>query len=235
MKKYLILGVLILLPLVSKAQTQIFGFMNGNFYNLAGDLKYACLMDGNCYDYSTQQIISLSQILGLSSSTPQTIIVTSGLPTSTPTTTIQTPTPQPIPPPQLQQLINPIITPMTNARIEIVSPIGTKGLGRSYLARADIKDEFNYVSIGAIIYNDDGSINRTDEMVITATDATQNKTLEGTGDLWANRYVNGEKQPAYYYTFDYQFKTTGDHTITFTAGALTQSVTINVPADDTRP
>jgi endoglucanase Acf2 len=124
---------------------------------------------------------------------------------------------------------------MTQAHIEIVSPIPGKGLGREFLARADIKDEKNYVSIAAILFKEDGSVDQTSEMSVVTTDELQNKTREGTGTLWNNRYVDGTQQPAYVYPFDYHFKTVGDHTITFAAAGLTASVTINVPAKDTRP
>lgn len=124
---------------------------------------------------------------------------------------------------------------MTISSIEIVSPIPGKGIGREYLARPDIKDEANYISIGAIVYNDDGSINNDAEMVISASDETQDKTLQGTGTLWNNRYIDGQKVPAFYYPFTYQFKTVGDHKITFTAAGVSADVTIKVPAEDTRP
>lgn len=129
----------------------------------------------------------------------------------------------------------PMPEPISQAKIEIVSPMGNKGLGRDYLARADIKDEANYITIGAILTNPDGSINNTAEMTVTTSDSAQDQIMDGTGSLWSNRYINGQKSPAYYYEFTYQFKTTGDHILTFGANGLTKSITINVPAEDTRP
>lgn len=110
MKKYLLLGFLVLVPFLTKAQTTVYGFMNGNFYDVGGNLKYACLMDGNCFDYSTQGMTTLNQILGGSS----TITVTDGLPTPTPipTPTI-IPTPTPIPQPTL-------LPPYTSRELSLV-------------------------------------------------------------------------------------------------------------------
>lgn len=156
---------------------------------------------------------------------------------------------QPETPPPLQMIIiqppvetqptitQPVIeqTPMSQAKIEIVNPIGRKGIRRDFLARQDVKDEQNYISIGAILYNEDGSVNQNEQMFISTPDETQDKTLDGTGTLWNNHYVDGQKVPVFYYPFTYQFKTVGDHKIVFTAAGLSTSVTINVPAEDTRP
>jgi len=157
----------------------------------------------------------------------------------------ETPSPQPPlqmiiiqPPAETQPTITQPVQeqqPMSNAKIEIVNPYPDKGIGRDFLARQDVKDEQNYISIGAILYNDDGTVNQDTQMFVTATDETQDKTQDGTGTLWNNHYVDGQKVPVFYYPFTYQFKTVGDHTITFTAAGLTASVTINVPAEDTRP
>lgn len=116
--KYLIVLSLLFAPFLVKADT-VFGFMNGQFYDVKGTLKYACLMDGSCYDYSTQGMTTLSQILELSTSTPQTITITQGNPTPPPAPQIQyvflpsagvpqtlTPTPAPV--------SEPVITPSCN-------------------------------------------------------------------------------------------------------------------------
>lgn len=136
------------------------------------------------------------------------------------------PLPQPIP--------TPMTEPTSQAQIEIISPMPNKGLGRDYLARAEVLDEANYVSIGAILYNPDGSINETAEMTIISSDKDQDKVLDGTGDVWGGRYVDGQKQPVHYYAFTYNFKTPGDHEITFSANGLTKTITINVPTEDQR-
>ncbi|GEM_PF-2111722 len=163
----------------------------------------------------------------------------------------QTPASTQTPAPITQPTIQPKI--MSQARIEtkIISH-NIDGLGMGYLARPSMKvlsngigsnylaggepmkqylpmnvpgDEMNFAQVHAIVYNDDGSVTRTAEMTITATDATQNQILKGTGALIDGVYV---------YVFSYFFKTVGDHTITFAANGQTASVTINVPALDTR-
>lgn len=124
MKKYLVLGLFILLPFFAKAETQVFGFMNGQFFDVKGDLKYACLGDGNCYDYTTSGMTTLSKILGLSATEPQTITVVTGKPTPPPQPQIvyvpvptPVPTPSPVPSPtptsQSSDTTLPIVTAFT--------------------------------------------------------------------------------------------------------------------------
>lgn len=119
--------------------------------------------------------------------------------------------------------------------IKIVSPSSQKGLGRVYAARPTIKDELNYIYIGALVTNAEGKNERAAEMVITATDESQNETQQGTGTFWGNpESVGAPDQPSYIYGYTYAFKTTGDHTITFACLGVTQEVTVNVPTNDNR-
>jgi len=111
--------------------------------------------------------------------------------------------------------------------IEIISPIGGKGLGRTYQASPEIVDELNYIEIGAIIRNEDGVVVKDATVVVEATDASQNKELVGTGDL-TPIYPNGKKTFVSYYPFHYEFKTSGDHTITFTTNGVSEEVTVTV-------
>lgn len=83
MKKYLIVLALVFLPLVSKADTQVFGFMNGSFYDANGNALAICFLNQTCLK-ADNTVVSLADFLGLSTSTPSTITITSGLPTSTP-------------------------------------------------------------------------------------------------------------------------------------------------------
>lgn len=48
--KYLIIGLLILIPFVSKAA--YYGFSDGNFYDSSGTWQFLCFTDGNCYNAS---------------------------------------------------------------------------------------------------------------------------------------------------------------------------------------
>jgi hypothetical protein len=101
MKKYLsaliVLGVLFVHP--AKAASTVYGFMNGNFYDINGIPKYACLPDGNCYDIAADKMTTLSEILGLSSSVPQTVVISDGLPTPPPVQIVYVPVPTPVPQP----------------------------------------------------------------------------------------------------------------------------------------
>lgn len=131
-------------------------------------------------------------------------------------------------------IVEPIIQtqPVSMKSITIISPIAIKGLGRTYLSRPEIKDEFNYIEIGLIVRDENGNPVKNAEVVITATDSSQNKTIDVTGDV-TPRYENGVKIKTHYYHFSYAFKTPGEHSITFTAEGLSEVVTFNV-AEDTR-
>ncbi len=133
-----------------------------------------------------------------------------------------TPAPEPDPLPIQQQ---------SKASLEIVSPIPTKGLGRTYKASSQVIDELNYIYIGLIVRNDAGEPVKDVVVNVTATDGTQNKTLNGTGNVYP-RYEGDSKIITPYYPFNYEFKTGGDHTITFTALGMVKSVTLTVAASD---
>lgn len=81
------------------------------------------------------------------------------------------------------------------------------------------------VTLKAVLYHDDGSVNQTGVMQISATDARQNKTFNGTGDI-VTFYKGDQKQQVYGYVFGYHFLVSGDHTITFSANGLSKSVTL---------
>lgn len=146
------------------------------------------------------------------------------------TTTQPTPAPtSPQPEPTVQPL--PEQPKPSMSEIKIISPIPVKGLGRSYTAQPQVVDESNYIDIGILVKNDDGSVNKDATVTITATDESQNKTLKGTGNLYTY-YVDGNKRQDYYYPFHYEFRSVGDHTITFSANGMTESVTLTVTAPD---
>ncbi|MEK9207209.1 MAG: peptidoglycan-binding domain-containing protein [Patescibacteria group bacterium] len=113
------------------------------------------------------------------------------------------------------------------ASLKIISPTNGKGLGRKYVANKEIVDESNYIELGFIVRNDVGESMRDAKGVIEATDEDQNKTLIGTGNV--TKIYNGEiPESVYYYPFHYEFKNAGQHTITFTANGMTESVTLTV-------
>lgn len=55
MKKYLIISLLAFVPFLAKADT-LFGFMNGSFYNVTGQLQAFCFMDNSCFDIQGKQV-----------------------------------------------------------------------------------------------------------------------------------------------------------------------------------
>ena len=86
MNKYLIVLVLLVFPLVSKADSAVYTFMNGQGFDPSYSTevpRYAFLGDGNGWDYKLDKATTLMSVLGLdSTSTPSTITVTTGLPTA---------------------------------------------------------------------------------------------------------------------------------------------------------
>lgn len=117
--------------------------------------------------------------------------------------------------------------------IDIISPVSIKGLGREYYANKNVKDEMNYIYIGAVLKDSDGNVINNVEMKVTATDGSQNKNINGTGTI-ANTYVNGQKIPVYCYPYTYEFRTAGDHQITFSANGVSKTVEIKGLVDDPR-
>lgn|SRR3990167_2603192 len=114
------------------------------------------------------------------------------------------------------------------AEIKIISPSPGKGLGRTYKADPNAIDD-NYIYLGLTFRNNTEGYDYTRDAVVTvtATDSTQNKVLNGTGNTM-NIYKDGTKIPTWYYPFHYEFKTPGEHTITFTVNDLSESVTVTV-------
>lgn len=78
----------------------------------------------------------------------------------------------------------------------------------------------NSVQLKGVLTAPDGSNDRTSTVTITTDDETQKETLLGTGDFWGN------PKNLYYYAFTYYFKTPGDHTVTFSVGDVSQTITL---------
>lgn len=132
---------------------------------------------------------------------------------------VSTPAPLPIAQPKVME---------NKASIKIVSPIGMKGLNREYAARETPLDEKNTLFIGAVVTNSEGEVVNDAVVKVTTSDESQDREINGTGDFWGNPHN------VYYYPFTYEFRTKGDHKITFTAEGVSESVTISVPDADTR-
>ena len=118
--------------------------------------------------------------------------------------------------------------PVSQARIEIVSPIPGKGLGREYSATTtEERNEGNYMVIGAIVYDAAGEPSKTALVNVTATESDQDEIKQGTGVVM-NVYVDGQKRQLPVYSYTYEFHQSGKHTITFTSGDLSESVSVDV-------
>ena len=115
--------------------------------------------------------------------------------------------------------------------LKIISPINGKGLGRRYTAQSQIYDESNYVELGLIFRNENGDPISNALVTVEATDQSQNKQINGTG-FTTPIPENGSAIATPYYQFHYEFKTTGQHVITFSTGDMTESVTLEVHAPD---
>lgn len=172
----------------------------------------------------------------------QQVVAPSPLPATqgeigTAASTTALPVPQPTPAPQFFTPVSiPVITTptpsMSNAQIEIISPIGGKGLGREpYKSANPIVDESNYIEIGVIVYDDAGNPTENSQVTVTATDGSQSKVIDGTGTFWGKPlgdvYTKFPKG-VFYYPFHYEFHQGGKHTITFTALGASAAVTIDV-------
>ena len=121
----------------------------------------------------------------------------------------------------------PIIIQQNNhmEKLQIISPMSNKGLGREYVASESVQNEYNYIEIGLVVYDSAGEPDRNTEVIVEVTDQTQNKTMSSTGTV-GRIYENGVKKEVFYYPFTYEFKTAGEHTITFKANGMTESVTV---------
>lgn len=136
--------------------------------------------------------------------------------------------------PTSQPLITQTQKPMTfDPSITIKNPIPSKGIRTDveYLARATPLDEKNEVFIGAIVTGSEGNVLNDVDVTVTATDGSQDKVINGTGNISTFGDVNN---PKYYYPFTYTFYFTGKHVITFTALGVSQSIEVTIDKEDTR-
>jgi len=61
---------------------------------------------------------------------------------------------------------------------------------------------------------------------------TQNKTINGSGSTTKIIDGLGQQSIVVFYPFNYQFKTAGEHTITFTSGGVSAEVKVSVEASE---
>ena len=87
----------------------------------------------------------------------------------------------------------------------------------------------NAIAVGAVLYGEDGEPTRTAVVAITIKTPTTEKTIsvQGTGAM-VPIYPNGQKRVVPVYIFHYEFKTAGEHVITFSSGGVSRSVAVQV-------
>lgn len=109
--------------------------------------------------------------------------------------------------------------------LEIFSPIPSKGLGREYKASPEVVDESNYIELGLIVRDENGNILKDRTVEVEATDSTQDKTINESGN-----YSPRINPPAggNFYPFHYEFRTSGNHLISFTCDGVTENVSLSV-------
>lgn len=129
--------------------------------------------------------------------------------------TKQDPTPQQT----VVQAPDPIVVSLDIQSRGIAPLTGTK------LARSEPFDEQNQVDFAVFVTDQNGNYIKSDTMNITATDSTQNKVLNGTG---------ANEQGHYFYSFEYNFTSVGEHTVTFTIDGVTKSMSFDIEDEDTR-
>lgn len=120
--------------------------------------------------------------------------------------------------------------PVSLAHIDVISPYPGKGLGKAHSispAFDQSGNPKNEMDIGAVLYGDDGDATGHPSMTVTATDASQNTVIDGTGVI-TPIHVDGQKRVVPVYTFHYEFKAAGEHVITFSANGVSKSVTVQV-------
>ena len=147
-------------------------------------------------------------------------------------------------PPETTQTPLPSNTEVIMSSISIMSPHAPTGVGprpdpitgadRGYVSKPELADpnyqfqagssydESNYIVVGAVVRDTEGKSINTATVVITTGDPTQTQTMTSTG----NTKKIGE-ETVYYYPFEYFFKTAGQHTITFTANGMTETLELN--------
>lgn len=91
----------------------------------------------------------------------------------------------------------------------------------------ELPDEKNSVDVLFVIKNNREY--RKDLVVdVECTDKDQNKKINGTGAVRKMHDESKSKKIIPYYGFNYKFKTSGNHTLTFTVDGHTESVNFNV-------
>lgn len=109
--------------------------------------------------------------------------------------------------------------------LELFDPIPAKGRGRHYVASPEVVDESNYIEIGLIVKDENGNILKDKTVEVHCTDATQDKSLNETGNF--SPRINPPNGGSYY-PFHYEFRTEGQHIISFTCEGESLDLTLDV-------
>ena len=77
----------------------------------------------------------------------------------------------------------------------------------------------SHVNLGAVLLDPNGKPINNAVMTVTSDDLSQDVSINGTGNIYGNPAVA-------YYSYHYVFKTSGSHTIIFSAMGATNSITL---------
>lgn len=120
----------------------------------------------------------------------------------------------------------PAAAPASLARIDVINPIAGKGVRPDISTKGDYDERGNpenEVVVGAVVYGSDGQPTDSATVTVAPTDASQGKTIIGTGDI-TPIYVNGERRLVPVYMFTYEVKASGPNEIAFSALGATGKV-----------
>ena len=86
-----------------------------------------------------------------------------------------------------------------------------------------------WVNIRLIVRDSSGNNIRNAMVDVITTDESQNTIINGTGQVMnISKTFGGAKEIVSFYGYNYSFKTQGEHTITFTVGGESKSITFSI-------
>ena len=111
--------------------------------------------------------------------------------------------------------------------IEIIDPINGKGRGREYFVGEKEDGDENSIYLGLIVRDEKGHLMDKALVTVTATDSSQNRSMQGTGNR-RKIIEDGHRVSVPYYPYRYEFKIAGKHTITFEYEGIAEMVELLV-------
>lgn len=120
----------------------------------------------------------------------------------------------------------------SKARLDLLEPSSRDYVANDYKVNPDgtlqagsvAPNDKNSVDLAAVLYDASGSAIGTSEMRVTV-DSGSPTIFFGTGNV-RSIYVDGQKIRVPVYNFHYEFKTAGDHMVTFSANGMEKSITL---------